>query len=113
MDVASRLRGKTGAGRSRRRARTPKRMIALAGAIAFVVIAGQAGARPATSATTVRPSVLSAIDGTSPGNAWAVGSTIVGTGIKTLIEHWNGTSWQIHRSPNVGKGNNFLTGVAA
>jgi hypothetical protein len=46
---------------------------------------------------------------------WAVGfydrSGTAGTG--TLIERWNGTSWKVIKSPNIGAGNNFLAGVAA
>ena len=41
----------------------------------------------------------------SPSNAWAVGQTGAsseGTGQRTLIEHWNGTSWTRMPSPNVG-----------
>ena len=30
---------------------------------------------------------------------------------KTLIEHWNGTTWSVMTSPNAA-GNNFLFGVA-
>src|SRR5207249_1971044 len=36
-----------------------------------------------------------------------------GAGVaQTLVEHWNGTSWSIISSPNVGTGNNFLEAVA-
>jgi hypothetical protein len=37
----------------------------------------------------------------------------VGSVSKALIEHWNGTSWQIQKSANVGTDSAFLTGVAA
>ena len=70
-------------------------------------------ARPAPASTSSRPSVLSAVDGTSPTNAWAVGNTKVGAVTRTLIERWNGTSWQIQQSPNVRGGYNVLTGVVA
>ena len=30
-----------------------------------------------------------------------------------MVEHWNGSSWSIVPSPNVGAGNNVLIGVAA
>jgi hypothetical protein len=51
-------------------------------------------------------------------DVWAVGDSIksafdgVSTS-KTLIEHFNGSGWTIVPSPNVGAGNNVLTGVAA
>src|SRR6185503_297425 len=32
---------------------------------------------------------------------------------RTLIEHFNGGAWSIVPSPNVGAGNNVLTGIAA
>ena len=32
---------------------------------------------------------------------------------RTLIEHYNGSVWQVGASPNVGTGDNVLTGVAA
>jgi hypothetical protein len=47
------------------------------------------------------------------GNAWAVGSYFdprTGSS-RTLIEHWNGSNWNIMPSPNVGKGDNRLSGV--
>ena len=33
--------------------------------------------------------------------------------VRTLIEHWDGTSWTIIPSPNLGNAENFLYGVAA
>ena len=47
------------------------------------------------------------------GNAWAVGSYFdprTGSS-RTLIERWNGSNWNIMPSPNVGKGDNRLSGV--
>jgi erythromycin esterase-like protein len=51
---------------------------------------------------------------TSPTNAWAVGFYDNG-GLKTLILHWDGTSWTVQPSPNVSVGGNLsqLLGVAA
>jgi hypothetical protein len=63
----------------------------------------------------------------SPTDAWAVGfatlaqvgnsQQILGSPIQTLIEHWDGKSWQIVPSPNVGTPSvyqhNALYGVAA
>jgi hypothetical protein len=53
--------------------------------------------------------LLNAVDDLSPGNAWAVGTSF-GGGVgataagRTLIEHWNGTSWSIVPSPNPAAG---------
>jgi hypothetical protein len=47
---------------------------------------------------------------------WAVGNyqpTSSGTGSQPLIEHWDGTGWAVVSSPDVGPGNNGLSGVAA
>ena len=57
---------------------------------------------------------LSAVATVSAGDAWAVGSA--GSqinGAVTLIEHWNGTSWQIVTSPGPGSIYNTLNGVTA
>jgi hypothetical protein len=49
----------------------------------------------------------------SPNDIWAVGDYgYVTTGYRTLIEHWNGTSWSIVSSPNQDLSDNFLQGVA-
>ena len=61
-------------------------------------------------------SQLSGISALSPSNIWAVGSvaTVVGTTVqtRTLIEHWNGTTWSVVPSRNATS-SNLLTGVAA
>ena len=61
-------------------------------------------------------SQLSGISALSPSDIWAVGSvtTVVGTNQpdKTLIEHWNGTSWSLVTSPSPAS-NDTLAGVAA
>ncbi len=47
-------------------------------------------------------------------DVWAVGYYYNGSGIsQTLVEHWNGTSWLVVSSPNVGTSSNYLYGVAA
>jgi hypothetical protein len=58
---------------------------------------------------------LTAVTAVSRSNAWAVGysDSSDGTTSKTLVEHWNGSSWQIQASPNPSVGLNFLCGVAA
>lgn len=57
---------------------------------------------------------LSGMAALAPNNIWAVGSqsALSGTG-QTLIEHWDGTSWSIVPSPNVGSFDNILEGVNA
>jgi hypothetical protein len=58
---------------------------------------------------------LTAITGLSSKNLWSVGeyedpNTFT---FQTLVEHWNGTKWKVVSSPNVGTGDNDLTGVVA
>jgi hypothetical protein len=73
----------------------------------------QAVPSPDPSAHT---SELRAVAASSTGNAWAVGFNFTSNGAqKTLIEHWNGTSWQHVTSPNHGgftPVTNRLVGVA-
>jgi hypothetical protein len=54
---------------------------------------------------------LLGVTAVSDKNIWAVGYYI-GTP-KTLIEHWNGTSWNVVPSPSPGSGYNMLRGVTA
>lgn len=52
----------------------------------------------------------------SANDVWAVGyySTYsIGSGSRTLTLHWDGITWSVVPSPNVGTGDNFLYGVAA
>jgi hypothetical protein len=61
---------------------------------------------------------LRGVAAVSATDVWAVGDSIKnafdGVSVsKTLVERWNGTSWSIVPSPNVGAGNNVLTGIAA
>src|SRR2546421_433271 len=62
-----------------------------------------------------RDNQLSGVAAVSANNIWAVGSYLNSSGNanQTLIEHWNGTSWNVVKSPNVGFHNNELSGVAA
>jgi hypothetical protein len=57
---------------------------------------------------------LSKISVVSADDAWAVGyyrdSASVG---RTLVLHWDGTSWSVAPSPNVGVGHNYLADVRA
>src|SRR6266851_991175 len=62
------------------------------------------------------PSVndLNGVASISANDVWAVGDFINAQDIpRTLIEHWNGTSWSVVTSPNGSKGSNFLFGVTA
>src|SRR5262249_18121163 len=51
----------------------------------------------------------------SSSDVWAVGNyfNLNLNSSQTLIERWNGSNWQVVSSPNVGTGNNDLSGVAA
>ncbi len=51
---------------------------------------------------------------TSSTDMWAAGRSKVSDGVKrTLIEHWNGSSWQIVSSPNLNDEGDGLDSVAA
>ena len=47
---------------------------------------------------------LYGVAATSASDAWAVGESFFGVSTKTLVEHWNGKSWRIVKSPNAGTG---------
>jgi hypothetical protein len=51
----------------------------------------------------------------SPSDAWAVGdqSKTRTSAARTLLEHWNGTSWKVVASPNPRAGLNTLFAVDA
>jgi hypothetical protein len=61
---------------------------------------------------------LNGVAAVTGSDVWAVGDSIknafdgVSTS-RTLVEHFNGSAWSIVPSPNLGAGNNVLTGVAA
>ena len=49
----------------------------------------------------------------SASDIWAVGQyTVCCYSARMLIEHWNGSNWQIVKSPNVGRNSSELRGVA-
>jgi hypothetical protein len=56
---------------------------------------------------------LRAVKSLANNDAWAVGTSAHSTGIpgRTLIEHWNGTSWSIVSSPNPDGTQNLLRAV--
>lgn len=58
---------------------------------------------------------LISISALTAGDVWAVGNaTSVYTGTEmTLIEHWDGATWSIVPSPNIGASANYLQDVAA
>jgi hypothetical protein len=59
---------------------------------------------------------LFSVSAASASSIWAVGVLANNTSTpidQTLIEHWNGTSWSIVKSPNPGSTNDHLNGVAA
>jgi hypothetical protein len=57
---------------------------------------------------------LTGVVALSPGDAWAVGQTLTNfTTNVTLALHWDGTSWQLVSSANVGTGSNMFTAVTA
>lgn len=55
-----------------------------------------------------------AVASVSPQDAWAVGFQLNAQSIpQTLAEHWDGNSWRIVTTPNVGSSSNVLRGVVA
>ncbi|MBA3717213.1 MAG: hypothetical protein H0W87_03165 [Actinobacteria bacterium] len=61
------------------------------------------------------PNHLTAVDAIASNNVWAVGY-ILGPNnsyATNLIEHWNGSSWQVVGSPSGGAFLNLLAGVAS
>ena len=61
----------------------------------------------------VRDQELDSVAGVSAQNAWAVGFYYNGGFDKSIILHWNGTSWKQQKSPNPGSQGTFLFGVRA
>src|SRR5436190_22390541 len=56
--------------------------------------------------------VLGAVAAVSANEVWAVGAYSNTASVsQTLIERWDGTSWTVVPSPNVGAGDNYLEGV--
>lgn len=55
-----------------------------------------------------------AIKALSTRDVWAAGDYVNSKGVfRTLIEHYDGRSWTIVRSPDIGTGDNYLSGIAA
>jgi hypothetical protein len=59
--------------------------------------------------------VLQGIAAISSNDVWAVGNSSNGFNVphQTLVEHWDGTAWNVVSSPNVGVSNNVLAGITA
>jgi hypothetical protein len=57
--------------------------------------------------------VLEGIDAASDDDVWAVGRSLFSPSYQTLTEHWDGTSWSVVPSPNLGGLTNDLEDVAA
>lgn len=58
--------------------------------------------------------VLHGVTAINTSSAWTVGYSLDSQGHdQTLIEHWDGTSWNVVSSPNPGAGGNILYGAVA
>ena len=58
--------------------------------------------------------VLNGVTAVSANDVWAAGWLANAHDVpKTLIEHWNGTTWSVVHSPNAGKSTNVLNDVRA
>ncbi len=59
-------------------------------------------------------SYLAGVAAIATDDVWTVGHYLDSNGVyRTLVEHWDGTSWTIVATPNVGNGPNALNGIAA
>lgn len=59
--------------------------------------------------------ILRAVDARTPTDVWAVGNQLPtgATNLRTLIQHFDGKSWKVVKSPNPFPGANILKGVIA
>ena len=86
----------------------------LAGAFAGVLPAQAAPVRSMQATSSLLYPALFGVAATSAKDAWAVGQYQSAAGpLRTLIMHWNGTSWTRMPSPNPAPGGDVLNGVAA
>ena len=59
-------------------------------------------------------SYLGTVAAVATNDVWVAGHYLDNSGVyRTLVEHWDGTSWMIASSPNAGNGDNALNGIAA
>ena len=58
---------------------------------------------------------LAGVVAVSTDDAWAVGGWVdpQANAVRTLVEHWDGTSWTVVESANKGSSDNHLWGIAA
>src|SRR5205814_3929816 len=54
-----------------------------------------------------------AVAAISANDVWAVGTRPGSPYFRTLVEHWNGTTWSVAPSPNADGGDNRLLGINA
>jgi hypothetical protein len=81
-------------------------------AVATPSASAAASASVVPSQNQVDYSILRGVDCVTPSDCWAVGSWMH-TEARTLIEHWDGSAWQIVPSPNADWANDsHLTGVS-
>lgn len=71
--------------------------------------------KPRTGDDEVTTNELNGADGVASDDVWAVGTYSVGySTTKTLVEHWNGSTWRVVASPNAGTStSNMLASVDA
>jgi hypothetical protein len=71
--------------------------------------------KPRIGDEEVTSNELNGVDGVASDDVWAVGTYSAGnSATKTLVEHWNGSTWQVVASPNAGiNTSNMLTSVDA
>ena len=86
----------------------PLLLVVLVAGVVPAAAAARAPTGSSNSPSFTTAGLLSGVAATSPSNAWAVGSN---GSDKTLILHWNGTTWKQVPSPSRGAGASL--GVAA
>jgi hypothetical protein len=68
---------------------------------------------PSANSSVLTDNQLFAVQAVAANNVWAVGTYANDEGVfQTLVEHWDGTSWSIVPSPNVGLYDNVLFDLA-
>ena len=87
----------------------PLLLVALVAGVVPAAAASRGPTGSSNSPSFTTAGSLSGVAATSPGNAWAVGSS---DSNKTLVLHWNGTVWKLVPSPSPGA-EAELSGVAA
>jgi len=58
---------------------------------------------------------LAGVVASGPGDVWAVGGRVdpQANAVRTLVEHWDGTTWTVMESANKGPSDNHLWGISA